>query len=133
MKGQLNVSSVEEYLGALDEPIRGDITRLDQLIRAVAPELSPFIYMGMPAYGAYRYRYASGREGDGARIAVASNKQYISLYVAGGCEGEDIASEYQDRLPKANVGRCCIRFRRLSELDEGVLIELFKNCATNYP
>lgn len=31
-------------------------------------------------YGPYKYGYASGREGDGFALAVASNKQDISVY-----------------------------------------------------
>jgi hypothetical protein len=50
-------------------------------------------------------------------IAVASNKQYISLYVMATVGDGYLGRDLPDRLPKANIGRSCVRFRRLEDLD----------------
>lgn len=130
MKGQLDVKTPAEYLAKLEEPRRTDIAALDQLIRATVPELEPFVHSGMLAYGPFHYRYASGREGDWFRLGVASNKQYISLYAcAVDPSGRYVAEAYKERLPKANIGKSCVRFKRLSDLDEAALASLLQATA----
>ena len=89
----------------------------------MAPKLEPFVYIGILAYGPYRIKYAGGREGDGCRIGVASNQNYISLYVSGGAE------RYKEALPRAKIGKGCVRFKRLSDLDDGVLKKLIREGA----
>ncbi len=128
MKGQLDVRTPAEYIAALDEPRRTDIARLDSLIRASVPSLEPFIHSGMLAYGLLHYRYASGREGDWFRVGVASNKRYISLYACAADDQGYVAERFRARLPKADIGRSCVRFKRLDDLDEGVLVELLAAC-----
>jgi hypothetical protein len=124
MKGQLNVSTPEQYLAALKEPRKGDLTRLDRLIRRAAPKLKPAIGMGMLGYGAYHYKYATGREGDSFRIMLASNASYISMYVSVLRDGAWLAESYKKKLPKAKIGKSCVRFKRLDDLDEAAIVEL---------
>lgn len=82
---------------------------------------------GMIGYGRYHYRYASGREGDWCLLGLASHKRYISLYVtAEDGKGGYLAEAYRDRLPKADIGKSCVRFRRLDDLDQDALRELVR-------
>lgn len=129
MKGQLKVSSPEEYIAKLEEPRKSDIAALDKLVRKAAPKLEPFIHNGMLAYGPFHYKYASGREGDWFRIGIANNKQYISLYACAADEKGYVAERYKDKLPKANIGKSCVRFKRFSDLDQKALIALLKETA----
>ena len=78
----------------------------------------------MLGYGRFHYRYATGREGDASLIALSSRKSYISLYVLCADETGYLAEQYVERLPKASIGKSCVRFKRLADLDEGVLREL---------
>ena len=82
MHGQSDAKTVEEYIDRLDEPRRSELSKLDNLVRSVAPELMPTMSYRMPGYGSFHYKYASGREGDWAAIQMASNKNYISFYVS---------------------------------------------------
>jgi hypothetical protein len=129
MKGQLKVKTPAEYIAKLEEPRRSDVAALDALIRKTAPKLEPFILAGMLAYGPCHYKYASGREGDWCRIGVASNKNYISLYICAANEKGYIAEQYKKDLPKANVGKGCVRFKRLSDLDPGVVKKMIRDGA----
>ncbi len=127
MKGQQkNVSTPEEYIAAVGERRRADIAALHQLIRQHAPELKPFIHIGILAYGPYRYKYPSGREGDWFRIGIASNASYISLYITAMDENGYVAERFKDTLGKANVGKSCVRFKHLGDLDEEALVKLIK-------
>jgi hypothetical protein len=85
---------------------------------------------GMLGYGKYHYRYPSGREGDWMLVAVASNKNYISLYVtAAAPDGGYLAETYREQLPKASIGKSCIRIKRLGDVDQKVLERLLRNVA----
>jgi hypothetical protein len=129
MKGQLKVSTPAEYLAKLEEPRKSEVAALDALIRRTAPKLAPFVHGGILAYGPWHYKYATGREGDWFRIGVASNKNYISLYVCAGDNTGYIAERYKEALPKANIGRSCVRFKRLNDLDQSALKKMIREGA----
>ncbi len=40
-----------------------------------------------------------------------------------------VAERYRERLPKASIGKSCVRFKRLSDLDQNDLKELIRECA----
>ena len=128
-KGQLNVKTPAEYIAAVDDKRRADVAALDALVRKHAPKLEPVIMGGMLGYGPFHYRYASGREGDASKIAIASNAQYISLYCSAADAEGYVAPRYVDRLPKASIGKTCVRFKKLADLDEKALVALIKQTA----
>lgn len=129
MKGQLNVKTPAEYIAAVDDKRRYDIAALDALIRKHAPKLDPVIMDGMLGYGPFHYRYASGREGDACKLAIASNASYISLYCFAADAKGYVAERYVGRLGKANIGRSCVMFKKLADLDEKALVSLVKETA----
>lgn len=126
---QSDASTPKEYLTELEEPRRTEIRTLHELIRRAAPELAPIMTSGMLGYGEFHYKYASGREGDTALIALASQKRYISLYVLCNSDGAYLAESYQDRLPNADIGKSCIRFKRVSDVDLGIIEDLVREAA----
>ena len=130
MKGRSDAKSHEEYIAKVEEARREDVQRLHDLIREVAPALEPTMEFGMMGYGRYHYRYASGREGDWMKVGVANNKRYISLYCCAADERGYVAERYRERLPKADIGKSCVRFKRLSDLDPEVLAELIRETAS---
>ena len=129
MKGQLNVTTPAEYLAAVDDKRRPDITALDALIRTHAPKLEPVIMGGMLGYGPFHYRYASGREGDACKLSISNNASYISLYCFAADADGYVAPRYADRLGKANVGKSCVQFKKLADLDHKALVALIKQTA----
>ena len=114
----------DEYIASLDEPRRAEIEQLDALIRATLPDLERVAESAGIGYGPYHYRYPSGREGDAWLIGLSSRKAYISLYVLCSDDGAYLTERYVDRLPKANIGKSCVRFKRTSDIDLDVLREL---------
>lgn len=114
----------EEYIQAIPEPRQNDIVFLHKLIQKTVPHLTPHILSGMIGYGTYHYRYASGREGDWSLIALASQKNYISLYICCVEEGKYLAEQYKDKLSKASIGKSCIRFKSVKDIDIEVLKEI---------
>ena len=130
MKGKTDAKTIEQYIAEVEETRRGDIQALHDMVREVAPELEPTMDFGMLGYGKVQYKYASGREGEWMKIGIANNKQYISLYSCAADENGYVAERYKERLPKANIGKSCVRFKRLSDLDEETLRELIRETAS---
>ena len=133
MHGSSTAPTHEAYIAALDEPRRSEIRTLHELIRTAVPQLEPTMAFGILGYGRYHYRYASGREGDSTVVGLASNKRHISLYVAGEVDGRPLAETFAPRLPKASVGKGCVRVRRAADLDPDVLVELLREAAAHPP
>ena len=125
---QPKATTVKEYIDSLEEPRKSEIKALHQLIRKSAPTLKPVVLSGMLGYGKYHYKYPSGREGDTATVSLASQKNYISLYAFAIVDGQYVAEKYRARLPKASIGKSCIRFKKLEAVDLGVLAELLQDC-----
>jgi hypothetical protein len=120
----------EQYIRQLEEPRRSEVRRLHDLIRKAAPKLEPYMESGMIGYGRYHYRSPSGREGEWCLLGLASRKRYISFYVvAEDGKGGYLAESYRDRLPKADIGKSCVRFQRLDDLDEKVLRQMIRAAA----
>jgi hypothetical protein len=133
MHGSSTAPTHDAYIEALDEPRRSEIRALHELIRATVPQLEPTMEFGVLGYGPYHYRYASGREGDAAIVGLASNKRYISLYVAAAVDGRYLAEAYAPRLPKASIGKSCVRVRRVADLDFDVVAELLRDAVAHPP
>jgi hypothetical protein len=110
-----------EFIDRLQEPRRSEIAELHALIRDVAPELEVQAGKDMIGYGPFHYQYASGREGDAHLLALSPRKNYISIYVLCTKDGAYLAESYKDRLPKADIGKSCVRFKRPSDIDLGEL------------
>src|SRR4051794_5332524 len=127
MFGQnVKAKSPREYIDALDSPRREEIEQIHQFIQQVLPKkgYDAHILMGMIAYGKFHYVYPSGREGDWSRVGLCSNKQYISLYVCACDTKQYVAEKYKKRLPKASIGKSCVRFKRFDDLDENAVRDM---------
>lgn len=124
--------SIDDYIAQIDEPRRTEIAALDELISATVPKLERHLMgqMGsqMIGYGPYHYKYASGREGDTAIISLASQKRHISLYVmcADQDSGEYLAEKFEPLLGKVSVGKSCVRFTKLENVDRKGLVALLE-------
>jgi hypothetical protein len=130
MKGQSKATTHEQYIAELDEPRRSEIAAIDAFIRKHIPKsFDRHMRSGMMGYGTYHYKYATGREGDWFRIGLASNKNYISLYVCATVDGGYVAEKYKDKLPKASIGRSCVRFKKFDDLDAKIVAAMIKQAS----
>lgn len=121
----------KEYMESIDEPRKSQIIEIDKLIKKTVPGLKPTFAYNMLGYGMFHYKTKSGREGDWPVIALASQKNYISVYACSVKDGKYIAETNKDRLGKVSVGKSCIRFKRIEDVDLKVLEEILKEAAKN--
>jgi hypothetical protein len=125
--------AVVDFLAALPEARRDAVGRVHEVIRRAAPELEPTLWGKMLGYGKYHYRYASGREGDFYVVGLANQKQYVSLYLCATVDGAYVAETNAERLGKVSVGKSCVRFKKLEDLDLDVVAELVRTAADSVP
>lgn len=116
----------EEYIDLISEPRKSEVKKLHDFIKKIVPNLKPQIMSGMIGYGSYHYKYASGREGEWSIVLLASQKNYISVYVCGVKDGKYVAEQHRKEFPKASIGKSCIRFKKVEDIDLDVLAEIIK-------
>ena len=126
MLGKTKAKTPKEYIEGLKEPRRSEMRELHKLITRAAPKLKAKMWGGMIGYGSYHYRYASGREGDWFVVGLMSRKQGISFYSCLADGKQYIAEKHKKELPKADIGRSCIRFKRLADVDLRVLVGIIR-------
>lgn len=120
--------TVSDYIAQIDEPRKSEIKLLHEYIRKLIPDAKPHLAYSMIGYGNVHYKYASGREGDWPPVALASQKNYISVYVfAVDKNGKYVAENYKRQLPKADIGRSCIRFKKLEDINLEVLGDIIQS------
>jgi hypothetical protein len=115
----------EEYFGLAGER-EPALRELDEIIQKSAPHLEPLLHGGMSgswlAYGMQPYKTKSMKEvSEWPVIALANQKNYMSLYVMAIEDGDYVAEKYQDALGKVSVGKSCIRFKKLDDLNKEAL------------
>lgn len=113
----VKATSISEYIDSIPEPRKSEILKLDTFIKKTLPKLKPVFAYNMLGYGMFHYKSKSGREGDWPVISLASQKNYISFYVCRTEGGEYVAEKYKSLLPKASIGKSCIRFKKTEDID----------------
>ena len=115
-----------EYLATIPEGQRPDARRLHRLIRRTAPSLKLFVTSGGIGYGPTHVRYASGREVDWFVVGLAGRKRGLALHVMLPADGSPMPEIKKDRFPKGDVGKSCVRFRKLDDLDKRAVVALVR-------
>ena len=115
---------VEAVFAAARDDRRPALEAVHDTVTRAAPALTPERVDDAVGYGRFRYRYASGREGESFVVMLANQKRHVSVYVNAATEGRYLAEAYASRLGRVSVGKSCIRFRKLEDLDLDALAEL---------
>ncbi len=126
-----NATNTEQYFAQLPEDRRKILEQLDKLIRQNAPNLKPVFSYNMPGYGAFKYTNYKKEVIDWPTIAIASQKNYVSLYICAVEDNEYIAEKFKADLGKVSVGKSCIRFKKLEDLNMDTVVKVIKRAAQN--
>ena len=107
------------------------MTTLHKAIRKTVPKLAPTVMSGMGpspiiGYGKYRYKSASGREGDWFLIGLASGKSNYALHICVGDKDGYLVERNAAKLGKVKAGRSCINFKKLEDLKLDAVLGLMK-------
>ena len=117
-------ATVEDFLAGVEpEKKREEARVLDQLFRKVTGWQPVMWGPAIVGYGSYHYKYASGREGDMCATGFSPRKAQHSVYILPGYAD---FGDYLDRLGKHTIGKSCLYFKKLEDIDLDVLAELIE-------
>lgn len=126
---KVKADSVASYIASLSPERAEQVKALDKLIRKAVPKLKPHFAYNMIGYGSVKYLNYKKELIDWPILALASQKQYLSLYVCALEDGKYIAERYKAELGKVSVGKSCVRFKKLEDLDPKGLAKVLKKAA----
>jgi hypothetical protein len=114
--------SVEDYIASrASEEQRADCRELMVLLKRVTRQPPTMWGPSIVGYGSYRYTYESGRTGKAPLAAFAIRGRELVIYVV--VEGEEQRS-LLSKLGRHKMGKVCLYFKRLADLDKSVLEQL---------
>ena len=115
-------AGIEEYIASrASEQQRADCQALSTLLGQVTQQPPKMWGPSIVGFGSYRYTYESGRTGEAPLAGFAIRGRELVVYVmAEGSAQQSLLS----RLGKHRIGKSCLYFRQLADLDKAVLEQL---------
>ncbi len=107
-----------------DEERRKDCRTLVRLMKTAAGAPPKMWGPGMVGFGRYRYKYASGHEGEWFLIGFAPRRSELTLYLMGGCQGQGARLK---KLGRHKTGKGCLYLRGLADVDLDVLESIIED------
>lgn len=127
----VKATNVEEYLAMVPEDRKETIDFLHGFIQEAVPELKVIFAYNMIGYGPFKYLNYKKEEIDWPVISMANQKNYISIYVCAVADGGYLAEAHKDKLGKVSVGKSCIRFKKLEDVNLSELKKILQMAAKN--
>jgi hypothetical protein len=124
LKTKVNDVSVEGFLDKVeDEKKRNDAFEVLKLMKEVTGEPPKMWGASIVGFGTYRYKYASGQEGDWMITGFSPRKTSLTLYIMPGFGRYE---ELMQKLGKYKTGKSCLYINKLTDVDVDVLKTLIK-------
>ena len=121
-KTKFTDASVADYIASRANPQqRSDCRELMVLLKKVTRHSPKMWGPSIVGYGSYRYTNESGRTGEAPVAGFAIRGRDLVVYLA--AEGEKQRSLLR-KVGKHKMGKTCLYFRRLADLDKSVLEKL---------
>lgn len=117
MFAKVSAASIKEYIDSVPSDRKDTIKFLHDFIQKAAPKLKPHFSYNMLGYGSFKYKNYKKEEIDWPTIALANQKNYISVYVCAVKDGKYIAEQNASKLGKVSVGKSCIRFKKIEDVN----------------
>jgi Domain of unknown function (DU1801) len=115
-------ASVEGYIASrASEQQRVDCKELMALLEKVTQQPPRMWGPSIVGYGSYKYTYDSGRTGESPLAGFAIRGRELVVYLM--AEGETQRS-LLSKVGKHKMGKSCLYFKRLADLDKSVLERL---------
>ena len=123
LKTKATKAGVDEFLEKIpNEERRKDCKSLLKLMKKVTGEKPVMWGPTIVGFGKYHYKYASGHEGDMC-IAGFANRKDLTVYILRDFPRFDALMK---KLGKHKMGVSCLYFKKLADLDLGVLETLIR-------
>jgi hypothetical protein len=118
-------ASVEDYIASrANEEQLADCKALMSICQRITRQQPRMWGPSIVGYGSYRYTYESGRSGEMCVAGFAIRGRELVVYILpDGREQEALLS----KLGKHKMGKSCLYFKRLADLDKTILEQLIAN------
>lgn len=121
-KTQPTGASVKDYIATRADPQqRADCKELMALLKKITGKSPKMWGPSIVGYGLYRYTYESGRSGEMPVAGFAIRGRELVLYLLA---ESDEQKALRSKLGKHKMGKSCLYFKRLADLDRAVLERL---------
>ena len=121
-KTKPNGASVEDYIDSrASEQQRADCQKLMALLRKLTRQAPKMWGPSVVGYGRYRYTYESGRTGEAPIAGFAIRGRELVMYLMA---DDDQQKGLLPKLGKHRMGKSCLYFKSLADLDVSVLEKL---------
>ncbi|WP_226389007.1 DUF1801 domain-containing protein [Penaeicola halotolerans] len=122
---QTNASVLDFIKAAADTPQKlTDSLTILKLMEEVTGYPAKMWGESIIGFGQYHYKSDRSRqEGDWPLVGFSPRKAAISLYVYSGCAGQE---DLLAKLGKYKMGKSCIYVKRLSDIDQKVLVNIIQ-------
>ena len=125
---------IDNYIAAQPEPKRSEMQELHGLVLEMIPGCKLWFLDGKDAsgrtvsnpnigYGTQTTQYADGKTREFYQIGISANTTGISIYLMGLNDKKYLAKKYGAQIGQASVTGYCIKFRKLNNVNIGVLVD----------
>ena len=116
--------SVEDFLNRIPEAERReDCFAVAKIMEEITGDKPKMWGPSIVGFGAYRYKYASGREGDWPVTGFSPRKKDLTVYLMMGFQKHE---ELMKKLGKHSGAKSCLYIKRLSDIHVPTLKKLIK-------
>lgn len=124
--------TIKEYLAAVPKKHKDTIVFMHNFVQNTVPKLKPFFAKNMLGYGSFTYKNYKKEMVEWPIVAIANQKNHISMYVCSVVDGQYVAEKYKSELGRVKVGKSCISFKNLEDVNLSVLRKILKE-ANKHP
>ena len=115
-------ASVDGYISSRgSEQQQADCRELITLLTKATQQPPRMWGPSIVGFGSYRYTYDSGHTGESAVVGFAIRGRQLVIYLV---PGKDEQKSLLSRLGPHQMGKSCLYFKRLADLDRSVLQKL---------
>lgn len=132
---QSNATTVDQYIEELTSDRQEAISAVRKVIlKNIDPSFQETIQYGMIGYSVPHSLYPAGYHCDPKQplpfAGLASQKNYMSLYLISAYNDTEfdnwIRTAFEKVGKKLDMGKCCIRFKKLEDLPMEIIAEAFR-------
>lgn len=127
----IKAKTVAEYITSVPAERKDTILKLHNFIRKTVPKLKPHFAYNMLGYGSFPYKNYKNELIHWPIVALANQKNYVSLYICSIDAGQYVAEKYKKELGKVSVGKSCIRFKKFDDINLTTLKRVLLAAAKN--
>ena len=122
LKTKKTKASVAAFLDQIsDDQRRKDCQRVLKIMKEATGEQPRMWGSSIVGFAAYKYRYASGHEGEWPIIGFSPRKNDLTLYIMPGFADY---TELMAKLGKHKTGKSCLYIKKLDDVELPVLKKL---------